>query len=171
MSIVIVLVSSNIKKGESRLCVANDDFIRFSRRNFLNDELPDGGVQRLRKTGRFLRYESHRAPFEPAQFFIRNKDLEKRIGRHVEVQCLPLRLFRRSVKPVQIEIHRDASPRDNQLFQSSRRLFRGSLLNLPCRISRAIAQKQKQVEQKITHDCLKHCSNSSSCTGLLAEFI
>src|SRR5207302_10982629 len=76
-SIVIVLVSLNIKEGESRLCVANNDFIRFSRRNFLNDELPDGGVQRLREAGR-VRSEEHTSELQSRENLVCRLLLEKK---------------------------------------------------------------------------------------------
>src|ERR1700676_714574 len=165
-SIVIVEISFNIEKDKSRFPIPNDEVIRVIGRDFFDNELIGGRFQRCGPSRGVSRYESHRAQRWTTQYIVKYQNREKRIGSHFETKCVQFRRRADSIKPVQIQIHRDASARDNHLFKSSGRLFRASLLDLCYRISRAIAQKQKQWEREITQDCLKHCPNSSNFMGV-----
>ncbi len=160
--IVIVEISFNIEKDKSRFPIPNYDVMGVTGRDFFDDELVEGRLQRCRKSCEVSRYEPHRAQRGTTQYIVKYKNREKRIGSHFETPCVQFRRGADSIKPVQIEVHRDASAGDDHLFKSSGRLFRASLLDLGCRISRAIAEKQKQWEHEITQDCLKHCPNSSN---------
>ena len=71
------------------------------------------------------------SPIEPAfgtaQDVVKDKDREKGIGADLETQCFQLRFFRLgldSIKPVQIEIHRDVPVRDDHFLQRSGLPFR-----------------------------------------------
>src|ERR1700726_3624506 len=159
-SSVIIEISFNVKKDKSRFPIPDNDVIRFTGMDFLDDELVGGRFQRCGQSYGVFRYEPHRAERGTTQYIIKYKNREKRIGSHFEMKCVQFRFVRRradSIKPVQIEVHRGASARDDHLFKSSGRLIRAFLLNLCCRIFRAIAEKQKQWEHEITQDCLKHC--------------
>src|SRR5438132_3331473 len=163
--IVIIEVSFNIEKDKSRFPIPSYDVIRVTGSDFFDDELVEGRVQQRGKSRGVSRYEPHRAKGGTTQDVIKYKNREKRIGSHSETQRVQVRFSRRgadSIKPVQIEIHRDASAGDDHLFKSSGRLFRAFLLDLCCRISRAVDEKQKQWEHEITRDYLKHCPNSSN---------
>src|SRR6266513_2619284 len=109
-SIVIIESSFNIEKDKSRFPIPNDDVIRFTGRDFFDDELVEGRLQRWRKSCGVFRYEPHRAERGTTQYIIKYKNGEKRIGSDSEMQCVGFRFFRHradSIKPVQIEIHRD----------------------------------------------------------------
>src|SRR6266446_6891559 len=164
-SIVIIEISFNIEKDKARFPIPNDDVIRVTGRDFFDDELVEGRLQRCRKSRRVFRYEPHRAERGTTQYIVKYKNREKRIGSDSEMQCLQFRRGADFIKPVQIEIHRDASTRDDHLFKSSGLFFRAFLLDLCRRISRAIAQKQKQWQHEITRDYLRHCPNSSNFAG------
>src|SRR5437667_8422829 len=143
-SIVIIEISFNIEKDKSRFPIPNYDVIRVTGRDFFDDELVGGRLQRCRKSCGVSRYEPHRAQRGTTQYIVKYKNREKRIGSHFETQCVQFCRGADSIKPVQIELHRCASARDDHLFKSSSRLFRAFLLQQRYRISRAIAQKQKQ---------------------------
>src|ERR1700680_913125 len=165
-SSVIIEISFNIEKDKSRFSIPNYDVMRVTGGDFLDDELVGGRFQRCGQSYGVFRYESHRAERGTTQYIIKYKNREKRIGSHFEMKCVQFRRGADSIKPVQIEVHRGASARDDHFFKRSGRLIRAFLLNLCCRISRAIAEKQKQWEHEITQDCLKHCPNSSNFTGV-----
>ena len=87
----------------------------------------DGGIQRFRKNRGVSPDQPHRARLGTAQDIVKDKDREKRIGAHFETQGLQLRFLASrsgSIEPVQIEIHRDVSARDDHFFQSSGLPFR-----------------------------------------------
>src|ERR1700730_4387421 len=165
-SIVIIEISFNIEKDKSRFPIPNYDVIRVTGGDFFDDQLVQRCFQRCRKSREVPRYEPHRAERGTTQYIVKYQNREKRIGSHFEMKCVQFRPGAQSIKPVQIQVHRGASARDDHLFKSSGRLFRAVLLDLCCRISRAIAQKQKQWKREITQDCLKHCPNSSNFTAL-----
>src|SRR6202023_2876817 len=125
-SIVIVEISFNIEKDKSRFPIPNDDVIGVTGGDFFDDELVGGRFQRCGQSRGVSRYEPHRAERGTTQYIVKYQNREKRIGSHSEMQCVQSRFFRRgagSSKPVQIEVHRDASARDDHLFKSSGRLL------------------------------------------------
>src|ERR1700719_2775705 len=136
-SIVIVEISFNIEKDKSRFPIPNDDVIGVTGGDFFDDELVGGRFQRCGQSRGVSRYEPHRAERGTTQYIVKYQNREKRIGSHFETKYVQFRRGADSIKPVQIEIHRDASARDDHLFKSSGRLFRAFLLDLCYRISRA----------------------------------
>src|SRR5229473_3507012 len=162
--IVIIEISFNIEKDKARFPIPNYDVIRFTGRDFFDDELVEGRLQRWRKSCGVFRYEPHRAERGTTQYIVEYKNREKRIRSHSETHCVDFRFVRRgadSIEPVQIEIHRDVSARDDHLFKSSGLFFRAFLLDLCRRISRAIAEKQEQREHEITRHFPYHCPDPS----------
>ena len=151
--IVIIEISFNIEKDKSRFPIPNYDVIRVTGRDFFDDELVEGRLQQRGKSRGVSRYEPHRAKGRTTQDVIKYKNREKRIGSHSETQRVQVRFSRRgadSIKPVQIEIHRDASARDDHLFKSSGFSARVLFSGLCYRISRAVDEKQKQWQREIT---------------------
>src|SRR5438552_15760052 len=110
-SIVIIEISFNIEKDKARFPIPNDDVIRFTGWDFFDDELVEGRLQRWRKSCGVFRYERHRAERGTAQYIVKHKNREKRIGSVSETHGVEFRCCGAdSVNPVQIEIHRGASP-------------------------------------------------------------
>src|SRR6266446_10681041 len=152
-SIVIIEISFNIEKDKARFPIPNDDVIRVTGRDFFDDELVEGRFQRCRKSRGVSRYEPHRAERGTTQYIVKYQNREKRIRSHFETKCVQFRFFRHgadSIEPVQIEVHRDASARDDHLFKSSGFSARVLFSGLCYRISRAVDEKQKQWQREIT---------------------
>src|SRR6266446_6069269 len=150
-SVVIIEISFNIEKDKARFPIPNYDVIRFTGRDFFDDESVEGRLQRWRKSCGVFRYEPHRAERGITQYIVKHKNREKRIGSDSETHCVEFRCCGAdSVNPVQIEIHRGASPLDNHLFQRSGLSSGAFFSGLRDRISRAIAEKQEQWEHEIT---------------------
>src|SRR5437588_8108608 len=148
--VVIIEVSFNIEEDKSRFPIPNYDVIRVTGRDFFDDELVGGRFQRCGQSCGVFRYESHRAQGGTTQYIVKYQNREKGIRSHFETKCAQFRRGADSIKPVQIEIHRDASARDDHLFKSSGLSSRALFSGLCYGISRTIAQKQKQWEYEIT---------------------
>ncbi len=92
--IVLIEMAFQIEKDGTRFPIADDQVKRLARRDFFNDELVGGRLQRFRKNRRVSPDQLQRARLGTPQDIVQDKDCEKRIGAHFETHAVPFRFLR-----------------------------------------------------------------------------
>src|ERR1700694_1001021 len=97
--IVLIKISFNVKKDKTRLPIADHEIKWLTRRDFFDDELVCGRIQRFGKNSRVSPDQPHRAQIGTAQNLVKDEDREKGIGAHVETESVQFRFLRPGADP------------------------------------------------------------------------
>src|SRR4051812_48931114 len=114
--LITIEIAFNVKENETSLPIANDEIRGLISGQLFDDELARRRVEWLGKSPGVAPNQSHCALFRTPEGSVEHQDGKERIRADIELDRLALPRLNRPVVPeaTQIQIHHDASIRDNQ---------------------------------------------------------